>query len=137
MSKHSFNIRAYALCINENSVLALHEYYAGTKLLKLPGGGLEYGEGLLECVKRELMEELNLEVGALEHFYTQEDFLESRFGDNEQLLTVYYTTTLKDISKLKILDDSIEKVEWVSLLKENPFTLPIDRLVFDKLKKSL
>lgn len=132
------NIRVYAIFLNEkNELMALDEGYAGEKLVKLPGGGLEFGEGTLECLHREFAEELNLKIEVLEHFYTQEDFLVSRFRENEQLLTIYYTVNILNLDDLKILDDSIEKVKWISLHEENPLPLPIDKIVFQKLKEKL
>lgn len=132
------NIRVYAIFLNEkNELMALDEGYAGEKLVKLPGGGLEFGEGTLECLHREFAEELNLKIEVLEHFYTQEDFLVSRFRENEQLLTIYYTVNILNLDDLKILDDSIEKVKWISLHEENPLPLPIDKIIFQKLKEKL
>ena len=132
------NIRVYAIYINENQeIMALDEGYAGQKLVKLPGGGLEFGEGTIECLHREFAEELNLKIEVLEHFYTQEDFLVSRFRENEQLLTIYYTVNILNLEDLNILDDSIENVKWVSLHEENPLPLPIDKIVFQKLKEKL
>ena len=132
------NIRVYAIYLNEkNELMALDEGYAGEKLIKLPGGGLEFGEGTLECLHREFAEELNLKIEVLEHFYTQEDFLVSRFRENEQLLTIYYTVNILNLEDLNILDDSIENVKWISLHEENPLPLPIDKIVFEKLKEKL
>lgn len=132
------NIRVYAIYLNEkNELMALDEGYAGEKLIKLPGGGLEFGEGTIECLHREFAEELNLKIEVLEHFYTQEDFLVSRFRENEQLLTIYYTVNILNLEDLKILDDSIENVKWISLHEENPLPLPIDKIVFQKLKEKL
>ncbi len=132
------NIRVYAIYLNEkNELMALDEGYAGEKLVKLPGGGLEFGEGTIECLHREFAEELNLKIEVLEHFYTQEDFLVSRFRENEQLLTIYYTVNILNLEDLNILDDSIENVKWVSLHEENPLPLPIDKIVFQKLKEKL
>jgi 8-oxo-dGTP pyrophosphatase MutT (NUDIX family) len=132
------NIRVYAIYLNEkNELIALDERYAGEKLIKLPGGGLEFGEGTIECLHREFAEELNLKIEVLEHFYTQEDFLVSRFRENEQLLTIYYTVNILNLEDLNILDDSIENVKWVSLHEENPLPLPIDKIVFQKLKEKL
>ena len=94
------NIRVYAIYVNENQeLMALDEGYAGEKLVKLPGGGLEFGEGTLECLHREFAEELNLKIEVLEHFYTQEEFLVSMFRENEQLLTIYYTVNIPNIKK--------------------------------------
>ena len=132
------NIRVYAIYLNEkNELMALDEGYAGEKLVKLPGGGLEFGEGTIECLHREFEEELNLKIEVLEHFYTQEDFLVSRFRENEQLLTIYYTVNILNLEDLNILDDSIENVKWISLHEENPLPLPIDKIVFEKLKEKL
>ena len=132
------NIRVYAIYLNEkNELMALDERYAGEKLIKLPGGGLEFGEGTIECLHREFAEELNLKIEVLEHFYTQEDFLVSRFRENEQLLTIYYTVNILNLDELKILDESIENVKWISLHEENPLPLPIDKIVFEKLKEKL
>lgn len=132
------NIRVYAIYLNEkNELMALDEGYVGEKLIKLPGGGLEFGEGTIECLHREFAEELNLKIEVLEHFYTQEDFLVSRFRENEQLLTIYYTVNILNLDELKILDESIENVKWISLHEENPLPLPIDKIVFEKLKEKL
>ena len=132
------NVRIYATVIKDKKVLALHEEYAGSHLLKFPGGGLEFGESVLDCLHREFEEELNLKIQNLQHFYTQENFLVSRFRESEQLLTIYYTAEIVDESDLIIRDPCIEKIEWISLdTEENPFPLPIDKIVFDLLKTKL
>lgn len=132
----TFNIRVYACVIKDRKILTLYEQYTGKALLKLPGGGLEFGEGLKECLHREFLEELDVKIEVGDHFYTQEDFLVSKFKNNEQLLTNYYLAEITDGQEIKIMDESIHKVDWTSLdSEENPFTLPIDRIVFEKLQK--
>lgn len=130
------NVRVYATVLKDKKILSLHEEYVGEYLLKFVGGGLEFGESIVECLHREFEEELNLKIKNLEHFYTQEDFLVSKFRDNEQLLTIYYLAEIVDEEDLIIRDSCIEKVEWISLdTDENPFPLPVDKIVFDLLKK--
>lgn len=129
------NIRVYALCIKDNKILALHEEYAGDFLTKLPGGGLEFGESTIECLKREFQEELNLDINVTEHIYTQDDFLVSRFRDNEQLITIYYLAEILNEQDLLILDPCIERSEWFDLNGDNPFQLPIDKRVFELAKE--
>ncbi|MDO5615004.1 MAG: NUDIX domain-containing protein [Cruoricaptor ignavus] len=132
------NIRVYGVCIKDEKILTLYESYAGERLVKLPGGGLEFGEGTIDCLKREFAEELNLKIKNVRHFYTQEDFLVSKFRANEQLLTIYYLVDLQDETEMKIQDSSIDRAEWLPLdLVENPFPLPIDKLVFEMLKQKL
>ncbi len=131
-------IRVYATAIKDEKVLVLHEEYAGEQLMKLPGGGLEFGEGLLDCLHREFEEELNVKINILGHLYTQEDFVVSRFRDNEQLLTVYYLVEIIDENDFLIMDPCIEKTEWIPInTDENPFILPVDKIAFEKLKERI
>ncbi|MFD2939438.1 NUDIX domain-containing protein [Flavobacterium notoginsengisoli] len=131
-----FNVRVYAFCINENKILALHEKYAGTPICKLPGGGLEFGEGTIECLHREFEEELNLKIEILDHHYTQEDFIESRIKDNKQILNIYYTVKILNLEDLHVQIPGLEKLEWIDIdSKENPFVLKADIIAFEKLKK--
>ena len=133
---NKINVRVYAICLKNRHVLALFEEYAGEQLTKLPGGGLEFGESVIECLHRELDEELNLKIKSFEHFYTQEDFVVSRFRENEQLLTMYYLVELENEGDLLIMDPCIERTEWIPLdSAENPFPLAVDRIVFQKLQK--
>ncbi|WP_332023528.1 NUDIX domain-containing protein [Kaistella sp.] len=132
------NIRVYATAVKDRKVLVLHEEYAGEQLMKLPGGGLEFGEGVLDCLHREFEEELNVKINILGHLYTQEEFVVSRFRDNEQLLTVYYLVEIIDENEFLIMDPCIEKTEWIPIdTDENPFILPVDKIAFEKLKERL
>src|SRR5690606_35309723 len=123
------------LLIHENKILIIREPFAGTMIDKFPGGGLEYGEGLKDCLQRELMEELNLEIEIEKHFYTQDFFLASRFDDSEQIIMVYYKIKAKDISELKVIDPEIQELIWMDLKELSPenVTLPTDKLVVEML----
>lgn len=129
-----FNIRVYAVCVVNNKLLTLKEPFAGRMVTKLPGGGLEFGEGTVDCLKREFKEELNLEIEINDAFYIQEDFVTSLAKDQKQLLMLYFKTTILDIENLKILDHNIQKINWVDLKENNPFSLPVDKIVFTKLQ---
>ena len=53
-----FNIRVYGLVINEGKeVLLTDEYLLDRKMTKFPGGGMHFGEGPEDCIKREALEE--------------------------------------------------------------------------------
>ena len=132
-----FNIRVYALCIVNNQLLTLKEPFAGNMLVKLPCGGLEFGEGTADCLKREFKEELNLEITVGDAFYIQEDFVPSLAKDGKQLLMLYFFATITNLNNLEIIDKNIQEVRWISLTANNPFTLPIDRIVFNKLQSKL
>jgi len=130
-----FNIRVYGLLIHENRILVIREPFAGQLIDKFPGGGLEYGEGLTDCLKREFLEELNLEIEVENHFYTQDFFLKSRFDDSEQIIMIYYRVKPKNISEFRVLDPEIQEIIWkeLDLLSADDLTLPTDKLVVEML----
>jgi len=129
-----FNIRVYAVCIQNAKLLTLKEPFAGKMVTKMPGGGLEFGEGTVACLKREFREELNLEIEVGDCFYIQEDFVASLARDRKQLLTLYFYARILDMDNLKLLDKEILELKWADLAGENPFTLPVDQIVFRKLQ---
>ena len=129
-----FNIRVYAVCIQNAKLLTLKEPFAGKMVTKMPGGGLEFGEGTVACLKREFREELNLEIEVGDCFYIQEDFVASLARDRKQLLTLYFYARILDMDNLKLLDKEILELKWADLTGENPFTLPVDQIVFRKLQ---
>ncbi|KAA5537154.1 NUDIX domain-containing protein [Taibaiella lutea] len=86
----NFNIRVYGLWLEDKKVLVCKENIRGKEIVKFPGGGLEFGEGTTDCLKREWMEELNAEIEISAHFYTTDFFQPSAF-DNSQVISIYYT----------------------------------------------
>lgn len=133
-----FNIRVYGICINDrNEVLLSDESYRNLHFTKFPGGGLEFGEGTIDCLKREFMEEFDLEIEVGDLFYLTDFFQVSAFSDKSQVISVYYFVTASS-EKLDYLishHSGDEKLHWVDLfnLKEEFFTFPIDQLVARKL----
>lgn len=130
MSK-PFNVRIYGLLIHNHRLMILEEPFMGEIVKKFPGGGLEFGEGTRDCLKREFKEELNLDIRVGEHFYTQDFFLQSGLDPNEQILMIYYRVELTDISQLHIEETAIKKLIWIDLdqLSEDDLSLPTDKKV--------
>ena len=54
-----------------------------------PGGGMEFGENAVDCLKREFLEEMNLPIDVDRHFYTTDIFQQSAFKDTDQILSIY------------------------------------------------
>jgi len=89
-----FNIRVYGILIDEeHRLLVSDEFIRGNYFTKLPGGGLELGEGTRDCLKREFMEETGLDVTVGEHFYTTDFFQISAFNNKDQIVSIYYRVT--------------------------------------------
>jgi 8-oxo-dGTP diphosphatase len=138
----AFNLRVYALIINEKKeILLSDEYRFGKFFTKFPGGGVEFGEGILDALHREMDEELNLKIEEAQPFYFNDFYQESAFHSNNQIVSFYYKVKC-DFQKIEIKDYSIpfieevEKQRWceIGLLENHHLTFPIDRIVLEKLK---
>lgn len=139
-----FNIRVYGLLINEREeILIADEHRNGYEFTKFPGGGLEWGEGMIDCLKREFLEETELEIEVGELLYCTDYFQQSAFAKNDQLISLYYFVKAKNCHLLETCDTpfqnsiEIETFRWIPLenLTSDLMTFPIDKLVVDKLKK--
>ncbi|HVS96293.1 MAG TPA: NUDIX domain-containing protein [Puia sp.] len=86
-----FSLRVYGVLIGEDKqVLVSDEYIRGGYYTKFPGGGLEFGEGTRDCLRREFKEEMDLEVRVGDHLYTTDFFQMSAFNPQQQIVSVYY-----------------------------------------------
>ena len=141
-----FTIRVYGIILNnENEILVSDESYMGHLFTKFPGGGLEYGEGTIECLKREMLEETGNSVEVLQHIYTTDFFQESKFHPGMQVISIYYLARFIRQPDLKVSEKPFDFPEsakrgqsfrWIPLLSVTPkdVTLPIDKKVVEILK---
>lgn len=141
-----FIIRVYGIIINsKNEVLVTDEFRMGMKMTKFPGGGLQFGEGTIECLRREFREEChNQEIKNINHFYTTDYFQKALFYDNAQLISIYYMAEPElplvfpvsdkpfDFQKM---EEGAQSFRWLDLKTASPemLTFPVDRLVLLKL----
>lgn len=137
----TFTIRVYGFLINDtNEVLISDERESGLEFSKFPGGGLEYGEGVLEGLKREFNEECGVEIEILRHIYTTDFFVKSAFNNN-QVIGIYYLVrpdgTLRGRFSGKRFDfedgrDLDQVFRWVPIdqLGEEGLTFEMDRVAW-------
>ncbi|WP_297091677.1 NUDIX domain-containing protein [uncultured Draconibacterium sp.] len=144
-----FIIRVYGLIVNnKNEILLSDEFVLNTKMTKFPGGGLEFGEGLIDGLKREFEEECNgQQLKNIRHFYTTDFYQKALYFENAQLISIYFLADLHAPLKFRItnkaFDFEIEGAEqqsfrWEKIkdLKESDITFPIDKFVLNKLKET-
>ena len=135
-----FNIRVYGILINDKQdVLLVHEKIGGTEFVKFPGGGLEFGEGIRDCLLREYKEETGIDVEVKNHIYTTDFFQQSAFKRTDQLIAVYYRVSSVWWRNIRLDEHTVtngERTEylrffWVKLseLDENMLTFPVDKMV--------
>lgn len=142
---YPFNVRVYGLLINEDGLILLSdEEEYGFQFSKFPGGGLEYGEGLIDGLKREFIEECDAEIEVLEHFYTTDFFTKSVFNES-QVISVYYLVKPKENLKLNFKSSAFDfdgdgeirqAFRWkaISDLTKTDATFDTDQRVIELLK---
>ncbi|HLF45393.1 MAG TPA: NUDIX domain-containing protein [Chitinophagaceae bacterium] len=148
-----FNIRVYGILINKKKqVLVADEYIRGGYYTKFPGGGLEFGEGTRDCLKRELKEELGIESEIGDHIYTTDFYQPSAFNPDHQIISIYYFARqleeLKVPVRQKLFDfdeeqikmyektgetETFRLIDWEDFSEET-VTLPIDKIVAKMIK---
>lgn len=147
-----FTIRVYGILIDEGKrILVSDEYIRGDYFTKFPGGGMEFGEGTRDCVKREFKEETGLDVVVGEHIYTTDYYQQSAFNYNDQIVSIYYFVHAGHLERLRIKtkvfdfepyqvadpNGQSESLRWVNWdeLNEETVSLPIDKIVIRMLKE--
>lgn len=149
-----FNLRVYGVLINEqDEILVSDEFIRGNYFTKFPGGGLEFGEGTRDCLRREFLEEMNLNVEVGAHIYTTDYFQMSAFNPQHQIISIYYyAKALEEIKiplRTKAFDFDEEQMSIYEVKKEiesfrfipkagfssESMTLPIDKIVADIIRK--
>lgn len=148
-----FTIRVYGILITPNQqLLVSDELIRGQYYTKFPGGGLEFGEGTRDCLKREFLEEMNLNISVEDHLYTTDYFQLSAFNSEQQVISIYYyVRPLEEImikmstkpfdftsEHMKIYKDKneIETFRFLDMatVTEESVSLPIDKIVIRLLK---
>jgi len=137
----------YGLIINSNNeILISDEFQLNMRMTKFPGGGMEFGEGTIDCLKREAIEEFGQEIKVLDHFYTTDYFQPTEFYSKGQLVSIYYLAQFKEEIKFKISDkpfnfdkeiNGAQSFRWekISNLNSNNFTFPIDQKIVKLVKE--
>jgi 8-oxo-dGTP diphosphatase len=150
-----FNLRVYGILQGrKREVLVSDEFIRGGHYTKFPGGGLEFGEGTRDCLKREFLEEMNLKVEVTDHLYTTDFFQMSAFNPEHQIISIYYRVeALEEIRaplRQKEFDfdeaqmeiyrktgetETFRMIPW-ELFSPDSVTLPIDKVVAGLIKFS-
>jgi 8-oxo-dGTP diphosphatase len=146
MKEERFVIRVYALIINDlDEILLSDEYMLDTLMTKFPGGGLEFGEGTIDCLQREAVEEFGQEIEVISHFYTTDFYQKSQFHEQTQLICIYYLAKFTNPIRFKIsakpydFPDDVngsQSFRWRSIkeMQAEELTFPIDRKVAEMIK---
>lgn len=137
----NFTIRVYGVVISKSlEVLLTDEFRFGRRMTKFPGGGLRFGEGTIDCLKREFVEELGQEPFNIRHLYTTDFFQPTALvTPQKQLISIYYTVDIPSPDKIEVAVKPFDFSEvegaqvfrWVPVngLSPDDVTFPIDKKV--------
>lgn len=143
----AFTLRVYGILIHSGHVLVSDELIKDRRITKFPGGGLEYGEGLKDCLVREISEEAGMVALDLVHFYTTDFFQQSAFHDSPmQVVSVYYTFRVSAPETIPVVHLPFnggagardqEMFRWLRIEggSDEDLSLPIDRLVWKMVRE--
>jgi 8-oxo-dGTP diphosphatase len=149
------SVRVYGILMNDQGqVLVSDEFIRGEYFTKFPGGGLEFGEGTRDCLKREFMEEMGLNVQVGDHIYTTDFFQMSAFNKAHQILSIYYYAHALEPIKAPLRDkpfdfderemavyqergetETFRFINWDDFGAET-VNLPIDKVVADIVRQT-
>jgi 8-oxo-dGTP diphosphatase len=149
-----FNVRVYGILMNENrSLLVSDEFIRGQYITKLPGGGLEIGEGTRDCLQREFLEETGLSVTVGEHIYTTDFYQLSAFNHRDQIISIYYQVHHDGPVQLEVKQQRFdfaphqiadplgesEVFRWIpqEMIHPDCMTLPIDKVVMEIIRQQV
>lgn len=142
-----FNLRVYGVYMKDGRILLSDEYRFGKKMTKLPGGGLEFGEGIADALKREWMEELYTKIEVKEILHVNPFLQISAFNPSHQVICMYYKVNLLEELQVSVSERAFDfhingedqqSFRWKNLseLSVSDFTFPIDQSLVPVIKVS-
>ena len=143
--KRKFNLRVYGIVISpDQKIVVSDEVYPPHSFTKFPGGGMEWGEGTIDCLKREFQEEFNLQIEVGELIYFTDFFQQSAFRKEDQIVSIYYEVKWNRDFDLIFANSDIFRGNEGNLLRlislneitSNDLTFPIDKYVLDLILKT-
>jgi len=144
MDIKQFNLRIYGLFALDGRILVTDEFRLGIFMTKFPGGALEFGEGTIDCLKREFREELNSGITHISHFYTTDFYQPATLLPSDmQLINVYYRVSIDKPYRFTTTEikndipavDGAQSFRWLEIaeLKPEDFTFPIDKFIIPRI----
>jgi nucleoside triphosphatase len=113
MSKSEYpKIVIRALIYNEENKIFLGKSNKWGDRWIVPGGHLELGETFVECIKREVREETNLEISNIELIGIQESIFSKEFHKKRHMIFLDYCCLANNSSDIK-LNDEIQEYIWI------------------------
>lgn len=128
---HNISAATAAIIEHDSKILITvrgHEPHAG--MLDLPGGFADPGETIEAALKREIHEELNLEITNLRYFISEPNIYVYK-DIPYYVIDSVFTCRCDDLEKMK-LSDEIAAVKFIE-----PGDIPLDKIAFDSIRNAI
>ena len=122
-----------ALIFHNGKILLIKSWKWGNRYT-LPGGHVEFGEKLKDAVKREVKEEVGIEVNSIKFLNLQEAINSKEFSLPKHFIFIDFICKAKS-SKVKINKKEVQDYLWVT--PEKALNLNIDSFTKKTIKKYL
>lgn len=107
------NVRPAICIIENNKLLTMYYRYGNTDMYNLPGGNLEFGEKMTECLVRELQEELQIEAEVGEMICLADVFINEK--QKQTLHVIFSGTILSGTPTLNPNETTALAVHWLPI----------------------
>ncbi len=105
--------RPAILLKKENKILTMRYHYGGQDVYNLPGGNVDFGEGMEEALCREMQEELGLEVSVGELVISGEIHRDNR----QTLHCIFWGEIVKGEPILNPAETSALEICWLDAIQ--------------------
>ena len=122
-----------ALILNKGELFLVKSWKWGDRFT-IPGGHVELGEKMEDAVRREVKEEVGINLSDVKFHYVQEGIYSKEFFKPKHFIFLDFICKTKS-SKCKLDKDEIQECIWVK--PENALNLNIDSFTRNSIKKYL
>ena len=124
---NKIRIAVQLIIISNNQVLLVKHTY--TNKYYFPGGGVKKNESLSYAIKREILEELGIEINKFQLHQISEYYQNHR----QDYIFLFKTSEISKTSNLKLDHFEIKKYRWFSLSKINKYKSVISSATYRQL----
>ncbi len=132
-------VRVGVLILNDNKILLVEHQKNGVSYWLIPGGGLDFGETVVQCAKREVKEETNLDIDLGRFLFSSESIAPD---GSRHVVNLFFLGHIENscIQELRVGEE--ERLKSVSFIDINeldtielhpPFGQQLKRMLLDGL----